>query len=131
MMLSGEGVLKIINAIKEQKRTEFLVDKSGWKEYKLSDIFKNVANGAEVIKDTEDGDIFLISSTESNNGIVKKIKNGRKLFNGNKLTLAKNGSVGTVFYQDKDFYATSDVMILDNINLNKNIALFLLPKLGK
>ena len=30
-----------------------------------------------------------------------------------------------MYYQNKDFYATSDIMVLYNKNLNKNIALFL------
>ena len=42
-------------------------------------------------------------------------------------SLAKNGSVGTMNYQNQKFYATSDIMVLKlkDYELNKYIALFL------
>lgn len=99
--------------------------------FNLLEIFKNLGGGREIIKDTENGNIPLISSGRENNGIEKYIKQGKKLFKKNKLTLAKNGSVGQCFYQNKDFYATSDVLILENPNLNKFTGLFLIPIIEK
>ena len=102
-----------------------IVKKDDWQEYKLSDILEIEGIGKEIIKNTKQGNIPLISSCENNNGVSTKIDKGNKLFSDNRLTLAKNGSVGSIFYQENSFFATSDVMILYNKNLNKNIALFL------
>ncbi len=69
----------------------------------------------------------MISTTSINNGVAKQIQDGNKLFEGNKITLAKNGCVGKCFYQKDKFYATSDVFILKSNNLTNNIALFVMP----
>ncbi|MBR1429129.1 MAG: restriction endonuclease subunit S [Rickettsiales bacterium] len=101
------------------------MDTREWKEYKFKDIF-TIEKGKELVGDNEDGKIPLISSTESNNGFCAFISNGNLLFDGNKLTVASNGSVGSAFYQQQDFYTTTDVNILTlkNYTLNKYIALF-------
>lgn len=101
------------------------MDTREWKEYKFKDIF-TIEKGKELVGDNEDGNIPLISSTESNNGFCTFISNGNLLFDGNKLTVASNGSVGSAFYQQQDFYTTTDVNILTlkNHQLNKYIALF-------
>ena len=119
-----EKIELIINKIKNNSKTELPRDVE-WKSFKLNEIFDNPMTGRDTINISESGTINLISSCDNSNGVAKLIKNGNKLFNGNKLTLSKNGSVGTVFYQGSDFYATSDVMILYNKHLNKNIGLFL------
>ena len=114
----------IVNKIKNDIKTDLPKDVE-WKKFKLSEIFGIPITGSDLINSSECGDINLISSCDGNNGVSKKIKNGKKLFKSNKLTLSKNGSVGIVFYQNKEFYATSDVMVLYNKNLNRNIGLFL------
>ena len=124
---------KILDKKKINVNSELLnkpVDISNWKEFNFFDIFdKNYQIGDSKKITTLEGDIPLISSGENNNGInsfVKENKN-EKLFDRNCITLAKNGSVGTMNYQNQKFYATSDIMILKlkNYELNKNIALFL------
>ena len=101
------------------------MDTREWKEYKFKDIF-TIEKGKELVGDNEDGKTPLISSTESNNGFCAFISNGNLLFDGNKITVASNGSVGSAFYQQQDFYTTTDVNILTlkNHQLNKYIALF-------
>ena len=79
----------------------------------------------------KEGNINLVSSTEKNNGVSKRVSGYRKLFNENKLTLAKNGSVCCVFYQAEPFCATSDVVVLSHPQLTKNSALFIKTILEK
>ena len=101
------------------------MDTRGWKEYKFKDIF-TIEKGKELVGDNDKGKTPLISSTENNNGFCTFISNGNLLFCGNKITVASNGSVGSAFYQQQDFYTTTDVNILTlkNHKLNKYIALF-------
>jgi hypothetical protein len=93
-----------------------------WVYFTLSDFFK-LERGKEIINNLEDGTELLISASEKNNGLNKLIKSGNKLFNKS-ITIANNGSVGASFYQDSNFYATSDVTVLNKKNINKYIGLF-------
>ena len=103
------------------------LDTSKWEEV----ILTNEGAGKEIILKLKEGNINLVSSTENNNGVVKKVSGYKKLFDGNKLTLAKNGSVGNVFYQAEPFCATSDVVVLSHPKLTKNSALFIKTILEK
>ncbi len=95
-----------------------------WQLFKYEDIFK-LSRGKEKIQDNSLGSIPLISSTGNNNGISSLIADGNNLFSKNTITVANNGSVGATFYQDKDFFATTDVTILENNNLNQYNSQFL------
>ena len=119
-----EKIKNIVDKIKNNVKTELPKD-TEWKSFKLNEIFSNPETGRETINASDIGDVNLISSREGNNGVAKKIDTGRKLFDGNKLTLSKNGSVGIVYYQKENFYATSDILVLSNKFLNENIGLFL------
>ena len=103
------------------------LDTSKWEEV----ILTNEGAGKEIILKLKEGNINLVSSTEKNNGVIKRVSGYRKLFNENKLTLAKNGSVGCVFYQAEPFCATSDVVVLSHPKLTKNSALFIKTILEK
>ena len=124
---------KILDKKKINIENELLnkpVDMSNWKEFNFFDIFdKNYQIGDSKKITTLEGDIALVSAGESNNGIDSFVKynENNKLFNENQITLAKNGSVGTMNYQNQKFYATSDIMVLKlkDYELNKYIALFL------
>ena len=124
---------KILDKKKINVNSEVLnkpVDMSNWKEFNFFDIFdKNYQIGDSKKITTLEGDIALVSAGESNNGIDSFVKynSNNKLFNENQITLAKNGSVGTMNYQNQKFYATSDIMVLKlkDYELNKYIALFL------
>ncbi len=95
-----------------------------WKYFTMNDIF-TMDRGKEIVSNCAYGETFLISSTSLNNGVNKRISSGEKLFKGNSLTIANNGSVGTCYYQKQNFYATTDVTILRCENLNNYNALFL------
>ena len=75
---------------------------------------KNVANGAP-----------LISATTKNNGISKIVEVAPEN-NNNTITIAKNGKPGVSFYQPIKYNATSDISILQPLDmLNPCIGLFL------
>ncbi|MFT4325801.1 restriction endonuclease subunit S [Candidatus Liberibacter solanacearum] len=42
----------------------------------------------------------------------------KNLFNKKSITIANNGSIGSSFYQSRDFYATADVSVIRNKHLN-------------
>lgn len=78
------------------------------------------------------GTVPYVSATEKNNGVSFFIKKEPD-FEGNVLTVSRNGSVGEVFYQSKPFCASlDDIRILvPKFELNKNIALYLSALLRK
>lgn len=91
-----------------------------------------------------EGDVPFIGASKENNGIteyysVTDIKNNqkdtnskvhsidKKIFKGNCMTVANNGSAGSTFYQENEFTCSHDVNILylKGKELNIYIALFL------
>lgn len=93
--------------------------------FKLKELF-TIQRGKEVVSKLENGDIPLISSTGLHNGLISKVKEGKKLFNSVSITVANNGSIGSSFYQDRDFYATTCVTVLSNNNINQYNSFLLL-----
>lgn len=99
------------------------LDVTNWKEFKLIDFFE-MHRGKYYEKDCySKGDIPIISSKDSNNGIMDNT-NLNPTFKGNSLTIGKVGM--STFYQASEFCATSDVTILiPKFKFNKYIGLFL------
>lgn len=107
------------------KHKELPFDTTKWKKFEIRELFE-LDKGTELINGHEAGAIPLVSASASNNGIAAYICFGKKLFEGNQLSVSTNGSIGEVFYQPKPFYATSDICVLTSTNkLNKYIACFL------
>jgi hypothetical protein len=115
------------------------INTEDWKEFSLLEIFKkgkfnNYKRGKDQISETDLFGLPLISSTAKTNGFVGYKENPNFIFTKGAITLANNGSIGSMFYQDNDFCATQDVTILSNINntyMNKYIAVFLISILKK
>lgn len=104
--------------------TAFSAD--AWKEFKLSDLFFISTSKDPNLQSSNIGCTPYISSTEENNGVsgyVDEVPSHA----GNVLTIARNGSVGTVFYQRGPFCASpDDVRILTpKFNLTPYVALFI------
>ncbi|MCK6599569.1 MAG: restriction endonuclease subunit S, partial [Bdellovibrionaceae bacterium] len=98
-----------------------------WKEFELSYIFDIYSSKDENLTDSiEVGNVPYISSTQSNNGIASFISNEATNEN-NCLTVARNGSVGSTFYQPLDFCASPDDIRIfkPKFVFNKFIGLFL------
>lgn len=106
------------------------LDTSEWKEFKISDLFYcKLSKGDLKENECEYGDINLVSSGSTNNGIVKKIdKNGdgkAEIFKGNCLTV---DMFCNCFYQDEDFYSVSHGrvnILIPKFILTRNIGLFI------
>ena len=110
--------LKNINEFCEDPNFNFNIKEI--KQLKISDYFE-IIKPIKIfqISKTEDGDIPLISSSYINNGISKYINNYS--YNGECLTIARNGSVGSCFYHNEKIAITSDIIIMkakENNNIN-------------
>lgn len=101
-----------------------------WKEFKIKDFFKvELAKGDIKLDEVDEGDIPLVSSGESNNGIVGYIDRAgdgkSEIFPANRITI---DMFGNAFYQNEPFYAVSHgrVNILKpKFDLTRNIGLFM------
>lgn len=81
----------------------------GWKEFRIGDLFDvSLSMGDLKLDDCDKGEIPLISSGQTNNGIVGYIDIGgdgkAQLFSKNKITV---DMFCNAFYQPRDFYAVS------------------------
>ena len=109
------------------------MDTSNWKIFKYSDLFL-IEKGKRLTKaNMINGVINYIGASDTNNGVTQKIGNDEYVFEGNKITVSYNGSIGNAFYQRDPFWATDDVNVLTlkKHDLNKNIAMFLLVLIEK
>ena len=90
-----------------------------WKEIKISDYFENVKIKPLKISECREGDYPLISSCSGNNGIGKFINTYS--IEGEFISVARNGSVGSSFYQNGQISITTDIILLKplkDINLH-------------
>lgn len=109
---------------------------SDWKGFCVSSLFKvQLSKGDIKLDDMEKGDIPLVSSGESDNGIVGKITqegDGKAdIFTGNKITV---DMFCNAFYQAENFYSVSHgrVNILEpKFKLTKPIGLFISTVINK
>lgn len=101
-----------------------------WKEYQVDKLFTVVLSKGDIKEDDMDsGTVRLVSSGETDNGIVAHIDSkgdGRaEIFDGNVITA---DMFCNAYYQDESFYAVSHgrVNILQpEFNLNSHIGLFI------
>lgn len=104
---------------------------SGWKTYKIGDLFALVNGIKYPSYDREPGSLPLVSTSDQNNGISDYIADRPEKFK-NLLTVAYSGSVGATFYHDNYVFVGETVFgLLPKFNLNKNIGLFLCSILRK
>jgi hypothetical protein len=102
---------------------EYNLNIKTWQYFKLGNIF-NISKG-KTPKNQIEGNTRLISATNSNNGLSKKISSLSNKNKANTITVSSNGSIAESFYQDKDFFATGDINILECKNINVYVALFI------
>lgn len=101
-----------------------------WFEYqKLFAIERGT--GARKTDVVQNGKVPLITSIDSNNGIIGYVDK-IPAHKGNSITVNRNGSVGQAFYQPTAFCSTEDVHVfVPKFNLNKFTALFIIPLIMK
>ena len=102
------------------------IDTSTWKEFCISDLFNISVSVDKNLLNSEMGNTPFVASSSANNGVTSYI-NEMPSQKANTLTIARNGSVGSVFYQCKNYCASpDDIRILTpKFKLNKQIGLFL------
>ena len=110
------------------------IDISKWKEFNITDLFQ-VKLSSDDLQPGKlvDGDIPLVSSGKTNNGIVMYIEEQKDatLYNENTITI---DMFGKAFYQSKRYYAVSHGRInilIPKFEINKNIGIFLVSVLEK
>lgn len=104
-----------------------------WKWFRFDEIFNISTYRGETLINLEKGTIPYVSSTESNNGVSSYINN-IDVVSKNKITVARNGSVCSAFYQPVDFYPSPDdirIFDLKEHTLSPGIALFLCTLIEK
>lgn len=110
------------------------IDISKWKEFNITDLFQ-VKLSSDDLQPGKlvDGDIPLVSSGKTNNGIVMYIEEQKDatLYNENTITI---DMFGKAFYQSKRYYAVSHGRInilIPKFDITKNIGMFLVSVLEK
>lgn len=110
-----------------------MINTKEWAWFPYKKIFKiRTFKGTNFLNSSE-GCLPFVSASDSNNGITNYISSDLFEF-GNKITVARNGSVCSAFYQPQDFCASPDdirVFELKDRKLNRFIALFLCTLIEK
>ena len=96
-----------------------------WGEIKISEYFEVIKCESVKINECCDGNYPLISSCSGNNGICKFINSYS--VEGEFISVARNGSVGSSFYHNGKLSITCDVILLKNIkNINLHLVAMIL-----
>ena len=117
---------KLISSFKDIKNLNQIIKE--YKQIKISEYFE-IIKPKKIFKisETESGNIPLISSKSSDNGISKYIKEYSYDNNKEYLTVSRNGSVGFCFVQCGKIGITTDIIILKPIkDIDLNIMSVLL-----
>lgn len=89
-----------------------LSDPSAWTDFTLGSLFE-IKKGKRLKKaDRAPGAVRFVGASEKHNGVTDR-NDVAPTFPGGQLTVAYNGSVGATFYQDKPFFASDDVNVLE------------------
>ena len=97
------------------------------KEFRVGDLFD--ASYGKFIRNNKKGvyDTPYITTTSANNGVGSSV-DGPPMYPGNTITIATDGSIGAVFYQEKPYSASNIVASLvpkEISAFNCNIALYI------
>lgn len=102
------------------------IDTNTWKEFLISDMFDVSVSTDENLQNSNIGTTPYVASSSENNGVTAYI-DANPSQKKNTLTIARNGSVGSTFYQPTNYCASpDDVRILTpRFEMNVYSALFL------
>lgn len=106
-----------------------IIDNKKWEKFKIEDIFIQKRGKECSPNQTPNGNIPLINESSINNGLYK-YGNSEHILKGNAITISVNNAT-TVFYQEHDFIASVNILVLYNENLNYKNALFICSVLRK
>lgn len=111
------------------------IDVSGWKKFKIEDVFMIKKPDVRSEKYYEEGTVNYVSSGAFNNGVMKclKPKEGEVLDKGHCITVSPLD--GSSFWQENDFLGRggsgASIALLYNDNLNQLNALFICSVIKK
>ena len=104
------------------------IDTSTWLECKIIDLFElSLPSGDLQVKKVVEGNIPLITPSNTNNGQLKRIseKSNSTLYKGNSLTV---DMFGNAYYQEDDFFVTAHGhvnVLIPKMKMNKYIGWFI------
>jgi hypothetical protein len=103
------------------------LDINNWKYFSISCLFDVYTSKEESAMNRVNGSVPFISSTQFSNGVARYVDD-EPTIPGNTITVARNGSVGSSFYQPIPYCASPDDIRIFNpkFTINKYIALFLI-----
>jgi len=99
---------------------------SEWKEFPVDELFSVTVSKDKNLFSSEKGSVPYVASSSYNNGITGLV-DSEPSQKANTLSIARNGSVGSTFYQSKNYCASpDDIRILTpKFNMNVYTGLFL------
>lgn len=103
-----------------------------WKEFWLSDVFDIDATSSSIDKkklNGKSGNYPYITRTDKNNGFELFVDVQSKYCTDEGNVISIGLDTQTVFYQNSEFYTGQNIQVLRNQQLNKYIALFIIPLL--
>lgn len=103
------------------------MDTSNWKWFRYDQVFNITSFKGSNLLNSKEGIIPYISASSFNNGINGFVDSTDYIEKG-KITVARNGSVGTAYYQPMNFYPSPDdvrIYQLKSSKLTPSVALFL------
>lgn len=119
---------KSLENLRKADDIKHLIDVSGWGEFDITELFDmSLPKGDLQVKKVEDGDIPLITPSNFNNGMLKRISehSPSTLYNKGSLTV---DMFGNAYYQEEDFFVTAHGhvnVLLPKIPLNVYTGTFL------
>lgn len=117
-------IIPVQTTVRKQESSPLNVQ--SWKEFSLDNLFTISVSKDNNIFNSDGGSVPYVASSAENNGITGMVDSAPSQ-KAKTMTIARNGSVGSVFYQPIEYCASpDDVRILTpKFNMNVYIGLFL------
>lgn len=96
------------------------LDINNWGEFKIKDLFIVSTSKDSNLFNSSKGNTPYVASSSENNGITAYV-DAEPTQKSNTLTIARNGSVGSVFYQSRPYCASPDDVRILTPRFNMNI----------
>lgn len=88
-----------------------LPDIANWRAFRYADLFDIMRGEFTPTAEIMPGDVPLVRSSERNNGVTDFVDLPTRIHPAGTISVARNGSVGEAFYQDKPYHASDDVHV--------------------
>lgn len=114
--------------LRRAESSKHIVDVSEWKEFGITDFFDlSLPKGDLQVKKVEEGDIMLITPSNSNNGLLQRISADSKStrYKANSLTV---DMFGNAYYHAEDFFVTAHGhvnVLLPKVTINEYTGKFI------